>query len=159
MELFVIIIALLLLLVGLFGAILPILPGPIISYIGLLIFYFFTDLNLSSNELFIYSIVTILVFFSDYMLQFIGVKKFGGEKFSMYGTFLGILVGLFFPPIGLVLGPFLGALIGAFVDNKERGKAIGIAIGALVGFVFGTILKIIYSLYILYIVINKLFNF
>ena len=159
MELFVIIIALLLLLVGLFGAILPILPGPIISYIGLLIFYFFTDLNLSSNELFIYSIVTILVFFSDYMLQFIGVKKFGGEKFSMYGAFLGILVGLFFPPIGLVLGPFLGALIGAFVDNKERGKAIGIAIGALVGFVFGTILKIIYSLYILYIVINKLFNF
>ncbi|MBF25620.1 MAG: hypothetical protein CMP49_03775 [Flavobacteriales bacterium] len=159
MELFVIIIALLLLLVGLFGAILPILPGPIISYIGLLIFYFFTDLNLSSNELFIYSIVTILVFFSDYMLQFIGVKKFGGEKFSMYGTFLGILVGLFFPPIGLVLVPFLGALIGAFVDNKERGKAIGIAIGALVGFVFGTILKIIYSLYILYIVINKLFNF
>ena len=93
MELLIIVFAFLLMLIGLVGAILPIIPGPLISYMGLLIIYFFTDFHFSANELICYTIATVLVFFSDYILQFIGVKKFGGEKYSMYGTILGIIVG------------------------------------------------------------------
>ena len=80
MELFIIIIASLFMLIGFMGAIIPIIPGPIISYIGLLLIYFFTELSFSMNEILLYTILTIIVFFSDYLLQFIGVKKFGGNS-------------------------------------------------------------------------------
>ena len=90
------------LLLGVIGAILPIIPGPIMSYIGVLGLHFFTDINFSINEIFIYGIMTVFVFTSDYILQFFGVKKLGGQKNALYGTMLGIFIGLFFPPIGLI---------------------------------------------------------
>ena len=158
-DIFILLIASAFLILGFIGSILPILPGPIISYIGLIFVHFFTSFKFSQSEIVFYTILTGIVFFSDYILQFIGVKKLGGEKYAMYGTIFGIIVGIFFAPIGLVLGPFLGALLGALKDNKAEGQAIGIAMGALIGFLFGTLLKIIFSLYILYIVINKLLIF
>ena len=151
MELLIIIIASLLMLIGFIGAIIPIIPGPIISYLGLLLIYFFTELSFSMNEILFYTILTIIIFFSDYLLQFIGVKKFGGKKYSIYGTMLGILIGLLFVPIGLIAGPFLGAYLGALMDNKQENQAIRIAFGSLIGFVFGTFIKIAYSLYLMYI--------
>jgi len=144
------------LLLGLIGSVLPIVPGPIMSYLGILVLYFFTDISVSNNEILIYSILTIVVFSSDYILQFLGVKKLGGQKNALYGTFFGIFIGLFFAPLGLFIGPFLGAFLGALKDNKEQKQAIRIALGALLGFVCGTVLKLTYSIYIIYIVLNKL---
>ena len=144
------------LLLGLIGSVLPIVPGPIMSYLGILALYFFTDISFSNNEILIYSILTIVVFSSDYILQFLGVKKLGGQKNALYGTVFGIFIGLFFAPLGLFLGPFLGAFLGALKDNKEQKQAIRIALGALLRFVCGTVLKLTYSIYIIYIVLNKL---
>ena len=143
---------------GIIGSILPLIPGPIMSYIGLLLIHYFVDLNFTDKELFMYGIVTILVFLSDYILQFLGVKNMGGKKYALYGTMVGVVVGLFFPPFGLILGPFLGALTGAILEKNPHKNAFKIAFGALLGFVFGTIVKLSYSLYILYLVINTLFN-
>jgi len=156
MDLLIIIIAFLFFLIGLIGAILPIIPGPIITYLGILLLYFFSDLNFSNNEIFIYTVATVLVFFSDYILQFFGVRKFGGQKNAIYGTMFGVLIGLFFPPIGLIIGPFLGAFFGALMDNKEKKQAIRVAFGALLGFLFGTFIKILYSIYVIYIVAQKI---
>ena len=144
------------LLLGLIGSVLPIIPGPIMSYLGILVLYFFTDNIFSNNEIFIYSIITALVFSSDYILQFLGVKKLGGQKNALYGTFFGIFAGLFFAPLGLLLGPFLGAFLGALKDNKEQKQAMRIAIGALLGFICGTFLKLLYSVFVIYVILNKL---
>ena len=73
----------------------------------------------------------------------------------MYGTIIGVIFGLFFPPIGLIFGPFLGAFLGALMDNKNNNEAVVIALGALVGFIFGTFIKIAFSIYIIYIIIQK----
>ncbi len=154
-EIFILLVVFCFLLIGVIGSIVPIIPGPIISYIGVLVLHFFTDINFSIKEIIIYGIITVLVFVSDYILQFLGVKKLGGQKNALYGTILGIFIGLFFPPIGLVLGPFLGAFLGALIDSKEQKKAIRIALGALLGFIFGTFLKLIYSASIIYIVVKK----
>ena len=156
MDLVIIIIAFLFFFIGLVGAILPIIPGPIITYTGILLLYFFSDLSFSNNEIFIYTIITVLVFFSDYILQFFGVRKFGGQKHSVYGTMFGVFIGLFFPPLGLIVGPFLGAFFGALLDNKEKKQAIMVAFGALLGFLFGTFIKILYSIYAIYIVAQKI---
>ena len=144
------------LLLGLIGSVLPIVPGPIMSYLGVLVLFFFTDISFSNNEILIYSIITVLVFSSDYILQFLGVKKLGGQKNALYGTIFGIFIGLFFAPLGLFIGPFLGAFLGALKDNKEQKQAIRIALGALLGFVCGTVLKLMYSIYIIYVILNKL---
>ena len=147
-------------LIGFVGAVLPIIPGPLITYAGLLVLHFFSDsIDFSSSELLLYTLLTIIVFSSDFILQFIGVKKFGGEKYSVYGTMVGIIFGLFFSPIGLIIGPFLGAFLGALMDNKKQDEAFGIAFGALIGFIFGTFIKIVYSIGILIVIIDKLFSF
>jgi len=155
-DVFIFFIAFTLLVLGFVGAILPIIPGPILTYLGLLFLHLFTELNFSNTELVLYAIVAMLVFLSDYILQFIGVKKFGGGNYSIYGTIIGVIAGLFFPPIGLIIGPFIGAFTGALMDNKKNNEAMVIAFGALVGFIFGTFIKILYSLAIIYIVIDKL---
>ena len=140
------------LLLGLVGAILPIIPGPIMSYLAILLIHFFTELEFSFWQLFLYTVFTVLVFFSDHLLQFLGVKKLGGQKYALYGTAVGILAGLFFTPIGLFLGAFLGALM----DSKNKIQATRIAFGALLGFIFGTVLKLVYAVYIIFIILEKI---
>ena len=140
---------------GFIGSILPVIPGPIFSYIGLISAHFFTECKFSNSELLIFTILTVIVFCSDYILQFIGVKKFGGGKYSIYGALIGVICGLFFSPLGLILGPFFGAFLGALMDNKKNNEALVIAFGALIGFVFGTFIKIAFSIYVIYFVIQK----
>ena len=154
-ELLILFVILCCLFLGFIGAILPIIPGPILSYLGLIFIHFFTECSFSNLEILVLTLLTIVVFFSDYILQFLGVKKFGGGKYSIYGTVIGLLFGLFFSPIGLILGPFIGAFIGALIDSKKNDQAIIIAFGALVGFLFGTFIKIAFSIYVIYFVIQK----
>jgi len=105
-----------------------------------------------------YGFFTLFVFFSDYFLQLFGVKKMGGRRKAVYGTTVGIVFGMFFvPPFGVVLGAFLGAFLGALMDNKKNKQAFKIAFGSLIGFFFGSLLKLIYSFYIISLVITKLF--
>ena len=161
MDFFLIVfVAAIFLILGCIGSVLPILPGPILSYVGLLIIHFFaleTEF-LTNYELILYGFVTLFVFFSDYFLQLFGVKKMGGKKRAVYGTTIGIVFGMFFiPPFGIVLGAFLGAFLGALMDNQKNKQAFKIAFGSLIGFVFGTLIKLIYSFYIISLVITKLF--
>ena len=88
--------------------------------------------------------------FLDYWLQVYGVHKFGGGKKATNGTIIGMLLGLFFPPIGIILGPFIGAYIGARMDDSVQ-NPLKVALGALLGFLTGTILKLGISIYIIYI--------
>ena len=92
--------AYILLVAGCVGAILPALPGPLLSYGGLLIIHFlkFDGDLLTQDRLILYAVITIVVFLLDYLLQFFGVKKFGGGKKAVYGTTIGLLLGLFFLP-------------------------------------------------------------
>ena len=151
----VFIIVFFLLILGLIGAFLPIIPGPLLSFLGLLIIHFFTDIYFEQHQLLWYLLLTILVFTSDYFLQYFGVKSCGGGKYAIFATIVGAIIGFFFSPIGLVVGPFLGAFIGSLMDNKEKKQAIIIAFGSLMAFVFGTLIKLCFSIYIIYIVVNK----
>ncbi|MAZ58660.1 MAG: hypothetical protein CMP56_04570 [Flavobacteriales bacterium] len=156
----VVFVASIFLILGCIGSILPILPGPVLSYVGLLIIHFFAfDMDFLTNyELIIYGFITLFVFLSDYVLQLFGVKKMGGKKKAVYGTTIGIILGMFFiPPFGIVLGAFLGAFLGALMDNQNNNQAFKIAFGSLIGFVFGTLIKLIYSFYMISLVITKLF--
>ena len=156
MEVVIISIVSCLLLLGVIGSIIPILPGPILSFVALLVVHFFSEHTFSILFLFICAFITLLVFFSDYFLQYWGIKNFGGGKRAVYGTFLGIFIGLFIPPIGIFIGPFLGAFIGSIMDNKSDGQALKIALGSLIGFLFGSLIKLFYSISIIIIIIKRI---
>lgn len=151
MTVFVLIIALVLLMLGIFGSVIPGLPGPPISYIGILLIHFFTEIQFSSTFIWAWGIVVALVFVLDYTLQSWGVAKFGGGRYSTIGTFIGLFIGLFFPPVGLLLGPFFGAFFGALAEVKgDQARALKVALGSLVGFVSGAVLKLSVSLALLF---------
>ena len=158
MDFIIIIIVILLLLIGLIGCIIPALPGPSISFSGLLVFHFFTSYNLEEDTLWLLAAVVVAITFLDYWLQVYGVKKFGGGKKAINGTILGLVLGLLlFPPFGLIIGPFLGAFLGAKMEAKEdTNRAIKIAMGALAGFLGGTVLKFVVSIYITILFANQL---
>jgi len=143
-----------LLFVGVIGCFVPVIPGPPISYGGLLVFYYFSSYTIKEDVLWFMAFVVIAVTVFDLWVQIYAVKKFGGTKKAVNGSIIGLIIGIIFlPPFGLIIGPFLGAFIGARMEeNSDVNKAIKIALGALAGFLAGTILKLSVSLYIIYLV-------
>ena len=152
------IIAFVLLILGLLGSIIPGLPGPPLSFIGILLIHFFTGTQFSNSFLLSWVVIVILVFLLDYFMQVWGVKKFGGGRKAILGTFLGLFMGLFFPPIGLLLGPFFGAFIGALLEVRgDNNRALKVAVGSFIGFVTGTILKLVISSVLFYYAIYNIY--
>ncbi len=136
------------LILGLIGAVVPILPGPLISFIGLLGYHFLVD-RINIDSIIWIGIVVFIVSVLDYFIQIYGVKQAGGGRSSINGSLVGMLLGIFlFPPLGILVGAFIGAFIGAKIDMQK--KPIKVAFGALWGFITGTILKLCVSGYIIY---------
>jgi uncharacterized protein YqgC (DUF456 family) len=151
MTTLVIIICIILLVVGLLGCFIPVIPGPPLSYLALLILSAFTEFKCSDEFLWQWAGIVVVVTIADFWLQIYGVKKFGGTKKAVNGTMIGLLVGIIAPiPFGFVVGPFVGALLGAYVDEKEDiVKVLKIASGALIGFIGGLVLKLVVCIYLI----------
>ena len=156
METFLIIAAVVCGIVGLMGAIIPILPGTALSFIGMLCVYFTPNSNLTPTNLVIWGIITALVIVLDYILPGYMSKKFGGTKKGVTGATLGVILGMFLGPMGIIFGPFIGAFLGEMMnDHNSTDKAIKVAFGSLMSFFLGTGLKLIVGGLILYnIVVN-----
>jgi len=144
MDWFLAILGGLLILIGLLGALLPVLPGPPLSFIGLLLLHFTRWADFSTQFLVIMGVLATLVTAVDYVVPMWGTKKFGGSKAGVRGSTIGLVIGVFFfPPIGIIIGPFLGALIAELMINSDDfNKALKSGIGSLVGFLMGTGLKL-----------------
>lgn len=157
MDVFLSILAIVLMLIGLVGAILPVLPGPIISFLGLLSLYFLKEEPFSGEFMTYWLVATLLVTAVDQVVPIIGTKKMGGSKYGVNGSIVGLILGLFlFPPIGLILGPFLGAMVGELISGKDMNQASRAAVGSFIGFLSGTFLKIIFSVVAGYYIVTHL---
>lgn len=145
MEIALVIVSGLFVLIGVLGAILPVLPGPIISWVGILILHFTDYAEYSTSFLVVSALIVVVITVLDYFIPIWGTKRFGGTKAGVTGSTVGLVAGLFFPPLGLIIGPFVGALIGEILANrKEFKKALKSATGSFIGFLVGTGLKLIY---------------
>lgn len=144
--------------VGLIGCILPIIPGPPLSFIGLLFLHFTGFRDFTSNFLLLMGIVAIVVTIIDYIVPIWGTKKFGGSKAGVWGATLGLIVGIFFfPPIGIIIGPLAGAVIAEMIRGKEFNKSFRAGLGSLVGFLLGTGIKLMASGIMTYYFFKELF--
>lgn len=144
MDIFLIIISALLLLAGFVGALLPVLPGPPLSWLGILLLHFTTYAAFSSSFLLVTAIFMVVITILDLYIPVWGTKKFGGTKAGIYGSTIGLLLGLFFfPPFGVIIGPFLGAFIGELLVNSNEVKtALKSATGSFIGFLLGSGIKL-----------------
>lgn len=131
---------------GILGCVLPVIPGPPLSYVGLLLLHFTERFQFSTKFLIIWAVITAVVYALDLIIPAWGTKKFGGSKRGVWGSVIGIFIGLFFfPPFGIIVGAFLGAVIGELSGGKDSGDALKSGFGSFMGFLAGTLLKLITS--------------
>lgn len=137
--------------IGIIGSLIPVLPGPPSSYIGLIIIQLTSRHPFSTRFLIIYGILTVFVFVLDYVIPVYGTKKLQGSKYGIWGSAIGLIIGiLFFLPFGIILGPLLGAFLGELVTGKNIARALQSAMGSLVGFLAGAAMKLVLSITMAY---------
>lgn len=143
MDIFLLIVAGVLMVVGIIGCIVPGLPGTPIAYAGLWIAQATDRVDFSWQTLLIWGIVTLIVSALDYVVPAWGTKQFGGTKWGVWGSTIGVFVGLFFGAVGVIVGPLAGAIIGELIGGKKVGEALKAGWGSFIGIFFGMVIKLI----------------
>ena len=144
-----IVIAIILAVVGIIGSIVPGLPGPPLSWIGLLLAFFSHKLggaDMSLTFVLIWLVVTVIVSILDYTIPAKFTKLAGGSKAGSRGALIGMIIGIFLTPIGMIPCSLAGAFLAEmFQEDKSAGQAFKAALGTFAGFLVGTGMKLIVS--------------
>ena len=148
MDILLLLLGLFFIILGIIGSFIPVLPGPITSWIGLLLIHLTNVIPYNWTFILTTFTIALFVYILDYIIPALGTKKFGGSKYGIIGTTIGLIVGLIFlGPFGIIIGPFIGALTGELIyDNQNSNRALKAAFGSLIGFLFSTGLKFIVSI-------------
>jgi len=143
-EFFPLLIAIVLFTLGVIGTLIPGLPGPVLIWLGMLVYGLMTGFEGLSVWFFIVQgLAALLVMAVDYAAAALGTKKFGGSRASILGAVIGLFAGIMIlGPIGIVFGPFLGALVGEMIIGLPPDKALRSSVGALVGLLGGLFVKL-----------------
>ena len=178
MSIVLVVLAFLFLFLGLLGSVVPALPGPPLSFIGLLFLKWSGYGSFSIAFLLLWGAITAVVTVMDYLLPALMTKRFGGSRAAVLGSVLGLIAGmLFFAPMGLLIGPFLGALVGELINNSIKAKrdeiggggadsaeddggiakALKAALGAFLAFIVGTGAKLIIGSLMIYYAVKAVF--
>ena len=169
MDVLLAILGAILVLIGFIGSILPVIPGPPISWAGLLLLKWTDYVNdhgaAYENALWILLFFVVLVTILDYVVPIMGTKKYGGSKRGVWGATIGVVAGIFIlspipaigPFLGIIIGPFVGAYIGEISTGKKKKDALRAAWGSFVGFLLGVGMKLMVCGVILFFFVRYLF--
>ncbi|AYN66431.1 DUF456 domain-containing protein [Euzebyella marina] len=148
--------------IGILGSFLPVLPGPPLSWLGLLLLHLTIAIPQDWWFLGITAAVALVVFALDYIIPAIGTKKFGGTRAGMIGTTLGLVIALIFPflgPLGIIIWPFVGALVGELLNKADKKTATKAAFGSFLGFLTGTFIKFVVAVVYLGLFVSKAWEY
>ena len=161
LNVILIVFAVVCLLAGLAGAVIPGLPGPPLGWVGLLLLSLSNAAECSTTCLVVTAVAAVVITVLDYVIPSLSTKRFGGSKYSVWGCNIGLVVailGLPFGPqgvIGLLFWPFVGAFVGELIAKKPTDEALRAAFGSLLGFLSGTLVKVLYALAVIVIAIAE----
>lgn len=143
MDIFLVILGFVLVLLGIVGSFLPVLPGPLTGWFGLLILHLTSAIPMNWTLLGITLGIAIFIWVLDYIIPGIGTKKFGGSRYGIYGTTIGLIIGLLSPiPFGILIGAFLGAFVGELLyDSKDTHRALKASFGSFIGLLASATMK------------------
>jgi len=136
-----------LVLLGIGGSLLPALPGPVLSFAGLLLLFLGkTGVGISNEALIWFGGGMVLLVVVDYLMPILGAKFSGATTMGIWGAVIGGLGGiLFFPPWGIFIGSFFGAVLGEIIAGRKLMAGLKAGAGVLLGNVTVIILQVIYS--------------
>lgn len=156
MDWILLVLAGLLVIAAIIGCFLPVIPGPPIAFLSLLLLSFTSfGLEITANFLFWSGGIAVFITALDYVIPLLGTKTFGGSRAGVIGSIVGLLAGIFlFPPIGIVVGPFIGAVAGEMLTGNQFKASLKSGFGAFIGFVFGTGVKLAYTISMAYYFIS-----
>ena len=134
-----------LLIAGLAGIVLPILPGVPLAWLGFFVYAIGTGFDrISITTTVVFSILMVLTLVLDLVAPMLGASKYKASKLGILGSFIGLMAGvIMFGFWGIILGPFIGALLGELVARKQPEQAFKSALGTLLGFLAGSLIKIV----------------
>lgn len=153
------IIAIIIALLGIAGCLLPVLPGPPLSWVALLILSFSDSLEreVPLAGIIVWFVITAVITAADYILPGLMAKKAGGHKAAEIGAIAGLFAGMLLTPVGMILGSFLGAFIGEFVFSRQDFRSsLKAAFSAFLAFFLSTGLKLVFSIILLFVIISHL---
>src|SRR6478736_7901332 len=119
-----IVVGIILMLAGIVGCVLPFLPGPPLCFLALLVQQFNSPAPFSARFMWIWAGITLLVVLLEYFIPVYGTRRFGGTKYGMWGSTIGLIAGLWFGPLGIIIGPFVGAFVGEILANQDSATAL-----------------------------------
>lgn len=134
-----------LLIAGLAGIILPVLPGVPLAWLGFFVYAIGTGFDrISITTTVVFSVLMVLTLVLDLVAPMLGASKYKASKLGILGSFVGLMAGVIvFGFWGIILGPFIGALLGELVARKQPQQAFKSALGTLLGFLAGSLIKIV----------------
>lgn len=151
MDIFLSIVAILCGIIGIIGSVIPVLPGPMLSFFGMLCCSWTDISTLSSGKLWTWGVIAVIVAIADYFLPGYFSKVLGGTRAGVVGATIGVFVGLFMGPVGIIAGPFIGAVAGELLNNRDNvDKALKVGMGSLISFIAGSGIKIVTSAFMFY---------
>ncbi len=152
-----------LIVLGLIGCFLPVLPGPLLSFAGLFVLRFTAFVDPARSDAFdtilwISAGFVVLASVLDYLVPVWGARTFGASRAGIWGAALGLLVGLlFFPPFGILVGPFIGAVLGELLSGKDRHSSLRAGFGSFLGALGGIAVKASVSGTLTWLFLKELF--
>lgn len=156
MDIVLIIFSFVLVLAGTAGCILPVLPGPPLAYVGLVLMHLTVRAEFSWAQLVSWLVLVVVLQVLDYITPLLGSKYSGGSEYGNRGCVAGTIAGLFFMPWGIILGPFIGAVAGEMLGGRDLPNALKAGFGTFLGVVLGVLLKLALCFYFLYVLIVSL---
>ena len=134
--------AALLVLAGLAGVVLPVLPGGPLIFAGVLVLAWADGFTrIGWVPLTLCAVLAVLMSVADYTAAALGAKRVGASRWGVAGAFVGLLAGLPFGLLGILLGPFVGAALFEYLRDRDLGRAARVGGGTMVGFLLGTAVK------------------
>ena len=148
MQFLVITLTVVLIIAGLIGCIVPVLPGPLLILIGAFLYAWFTDFAVINwVGLSVLGLLALSSQVLDHLASSIGAKKFGASQWGVVGAFVGGIIGLFVGGIiGILIGPFLGAIFFEIIQGKGFHASLKIGFGTFIGFLGGTFGKVVIAI-------------
>jgi uncharacterized protein len=152
------VLGILFMLIGIIGCLVPVLPGPPLSFLGLIFLHLTRFGQFSASTLIILGSISVIVTLLDYIVPVWGTKKFGGSKYGTKGATVGLIVGFFLGPLGIVLGPLIGAFIGEMIFKDDLNYAFKAGFGSLLGFLASIGLKLAASFVMTFYFVKELIS-
>ena len=138
------VLAALLVLVGLAGTVLPVIPGAVLIFFGLLLAAWADGFqHVGWVGMTIIGVLGALSFVADFVASILGAKRVGASPQALFGAAAGGLIGLFFGIPGMILGPFVGAVLGEFLARRRLAQAGKVGFGTWLGLVAAAVVKVV----------------